>query len=47
VRWIQTVAKFAEANCFGWAHWEFAQGFGLLNDNQKLDEPVVRALLGN
>jgi endoglucanase len=47
VRWIQTVAKFAEANCFGWAHWEFAQGFGLLNDNQKLDEPVVRALLGD
>jgi len=47
MRWLQAVARFADANCFGWAHWEFAQGFGLLNNDQKLDEPVVRALLGN
>ncbi len=45
-RWLGNVTSFAEANCIGWAHWEFAQGFGLLTNDQKLDEPIVRALLG-
>lgn len=44
--WIGSVARFAEANCWGWTHWEFAQGFGLLNQRQMLDDGVVRALLG-
>jgi len=44
-RWLGNVTSFAEANCIGWSHWEFAQGFGLLTDDQKLDEPMVRALL--
>jgi endoglucanase len=43
--WIRSVAGFAEANCMGWAHWEFAQGFGMLNERQELDEDTVRALL--
>ena len=46
IAWIASVARFAEANCWGWTHWEFAQGFGLLNDRQMLDDGVVRALLG-
>jgi endoglucanase len=45
IQWLQTVVKFAEANCIGWTHWEFAQGFGLLNDKKQLDEQAVRALL--
>lgn len=45
IKWLRDVAQFAETNCFGWAHWEYAQGFGLLNEKQQLDEPVVRALL--
>jgi endoglucanase len=45
--WIRSVVRFAEANCIGWGHWEFAQGFGLLNDKRELDEPTVRALLGD
>jgi endoglucanase len=45
IQWIQTVVKFAEVNCIGWTHWEFAQGFGLLNDKKQLDEQAVRALL--
>jgi endoglucanase len=43
--WIGAVARFADANCWGWAHWEFAQGFGLLNERKTLDDDVVRALL--
>jgi endoglucanase len=30
IAWLGSVAQFAEANCWGWTHWEFAQGFGLL-----------------
>jgi endoglucanase len=45
VQWLAAVVKFAEANCIGWTHWEFAQGFGLLNDRKQLDEQAVRALL--
>lgn len=44
--WLRSVVGFAEANCIGWAHWEFAQGFGMLNEKQELDEETVRALLG-
>ena len=45
IQWLQSVVKFAEANCIGWTHWEFAQGFGLLNDKKQLDDQAVRALL--
>jgi endoglucanase len=45
IRWLQAVVSFAEANCIGWTHWEFAQGFGLLTKDQKLDDDAVRALL--
>jgi endoglucanase len=44
--WIRSVVGVAETNCIGWAHWEFAQGFGMLNEKQELDEETVRALLG-
>ena len=46
-RWLRAVVSFAEANCIGWTHWEFAQGFGLLTKDQKLDDAAVRALLPN
>jgi endoglucanase len=45
VRWLHAVVSFAEATCIGWTHWEFAQGFGLLNDKKQLDDQAVRALL--
>lgn len=45
IAWLKSVAQFAEKNCWGWAHWEFAHGFGLLNNDQKLENDVVRALL--
>lgn len=46
VTWLRSVVSFAEANCMGWAHWEFAQGFGMLNEKRELDAGTVRALLG-
>jgi endoglucanase len=45
IAWIRSVARFAEANCWGWTHWELAQGFGLLDERQALDKDVIRALL--
>jgi endoglucanase len=46
VRWLSSVVKFAEAQCWGWAHWEYAQGFGLLDAKTgKPDPDVMRALL--
>src|SRR6202048_3780776 len=46
VRWLRSVVKFAEAQCWGWAHWEYAQGFGLLDAKiGKPDPDVMRALL--
>ena len=45
INWIRSVARFAETNCWGWAYWELAQGFGLLNERRSLDDDVVRALL--
>jgi endoglucanase len=46
-RWLHAVVNFAEAHCWGWTHWELAQGFGLIDDKTgKPDAAVMRALLG-
>lgn len=45
IAWLASVAESAERNCWGWTHWEFAHGFGLLKDSHQLDEDLVRALL--
>ncbi len=46
VRWLRSVVNFADRNCWGWAHWEYAQGFGLLDAKTgKPDANVMRALL--
>jgi endoglucanase len=45
-RWLRSVVIFAEARCWGWTHWEYAQGFGLLDAKTgKPDANVIRALL--
>jgi len=45
VRWLRSVVDFAERHCWGWTHWEYAQGFGLLDANTgKPDVDVMRAL---
>jgi endoglucanase len=46
LRWLSLVTAYAREHCWGWAHWELAQGFGLLDDSTgKLDADVLRALL--
>jgi endoglucanase len=46
VRWLRAVVNFADRHCWGWAHWEYAQGFGLLDARTgKPDADVMRALL--
>ncbi len=47
LRWLRSVVDFAEQHCWGWTHWELAQGFGLLEEKTgKPDAAVMRALLG-
>jgi endoglucanase len=47
LRWLSSVVTYAKQHCWGWAHWELAQGFGLVDDRTgKPDPGVMRALLG-
>lgn len=43
--WIEAVRRQAERHGFGWAHWEYGNGFGLLDENGRLDRQIVDALL--
>ncbi len=48
VRWLKAVRRAAERHCIGWAHWDYADGFGFVNrvaDREIPDEAIVRALL--
>jgi endoglucanase len=48
LRWLAAVTAYAREHCWGWAHWELAQGFGLVDDRTgRPDEGVLRALLGS
>jgi endoglucanase len=45
LRWLSAVTAFARQQCWGWAHWELAQGFGLVDDSTGMpDAGVLRAL---
>jgi endoglucanase len=47
LRWLSAVITYANQHCWGWAHWELAQGFGLVDDRTgRADPGVMRALLG-
>jgi endoglucanase len=47
LRWLAAVATYANQHCWGWAHWELAQGFGLVDDKTGQADPgVMKALLG-
>jgi endoglucanase len=46
LRWLSAVVTYAKQHCWGWAHWELAQGFGLVDDRTgRADPGVMRALL--
>ncbi|MCK1744197.1 cellulase family glycosylhydrolase [Bradyrhizobium sp. 139] len=47
LRWLSSVTSYAREHCWGWANWELAQGFGLLDSSTGRPDPdVMRALLG-
>ena len=47
LRWLSAVTSYADQQCWGWAHWELAQGFGLVDDRTgRPDAGVMKALLG-
>lgn len=43
-RWLRDVRVAAEAQGFGWAHWEYTSPFGIVGDDRALDPEVVEAL---
>lgn len=43
--WLAAVRAAAEAQGFGWAHWDYATSFGLLDDSGAIDQGVIQALL--
>jgi endoglucanase len=49
LRWLATVRAATERHCIGWAHWEYADGFGFVHrvgTKEMPDESVLFALLG-
>ncbi|WP_142832511.1 glycoside hydrolase family 5 protein [Rhizobium rhododendri] len=47
--WLQTVRSVAEANDFGWTHWDMDQAFGFMSDRRdakSIDMQIVKALTG-
>ena len=47
LRWLSSVVTYARQHCWGWTHWELAQGFGLVDGRTgKPDPGVMKALLG-
>lgn len=48
LRWLAAVSRQARAHCIGWTHWDFQDGFGLMDpDTGMPDQPVVDALITN
>jgi endoglucanase len=45
LEWLRDVRATAEADGFGWAHWDYREGFGLLEESGRPDLQVIDALL--
>jgi endoglucanase len=45
LQWLRDVRETAEANGFGWAHWDYREGFGLLAESGAPDAELIDALL--
>ena len=46
-RWLTAVRKGAEASCIGWAHWDFSDGFAMIDERTSLPDPFVLDALLN
>jgi endoglucanase len=45
LEWLRGVREAAQANGFGWAHWDYNQGFGLLDEAGRPDAALIDVLL--
>jgi len=46
--WLAAVARAASSRCIGWAHWDFQDGFGLIDHKTGLpDAEIVEALMAD
>ena len=44
--WLAAVRRHAEERCLGWTHWDFQDGFGLIDPATGMpDEGIIRALV--
>ena len=41
VDWLRAVRQAAEAHCFGWTHWDFSDGFALVDSKTTLPDPFI------
>ncbi|WP_180966947.1 glycoside hydrolase family 5 protein [Cohaesibacter celericrescens] len=39
--WLRAVRQAAEEHCLGWTHWEFSNGFGMVDPQTTLIDPFV------
>nr|WP_321445889.1 cellulase family glycosylhydrolase [uncultured Cohaesibacter sp.] len=39
--WLRAVRAAAEGHCLGWAHWDFSDGFAMVNPNTTLPDALV------
>ncbi len=39
--WLRAVRTAAEQNCLGWTHWDFSDGFMMVNPETTLPDPLV------
>ncbi|MBO6718119.1 MAG: cellulase family glycosylhydrolase [Rhizobiaceae bacterium] len=46
LEWLAAVGRQAAAHCIGWTHWDFQDGFGLIDPDTGMPDPgVVQALI--
>jgi endoglucanase len=44
--WLAAVSRQAQAHCIGWTHWDFQDGFGLMDPDTGMPDPgVINALI--
>nr|WP_321454577.1 cellulase family glycosylhydrolase [uncultured Cohaesibacter sp.] len=41
VNWLRAVRQGAESNCLGWTHWDFSDGFKMVDPRTTLPDPLV------
>lgn len=45
LHWLATVNRMARERCLGWAHWDFQDGFGLIDPQTRMpDKGIMKAL---